>query len=518
MKKIKGIISVILVLTLLAVTAAPASAAEVPATKLPTVYVHGQGRPIFAKDENGQEQQVYPFELDAEGLVKQLWDELGGPFWKGFFTGNWNSWCDKTIEIIGPVLNPIALDENGNASNGTYVHTHYAWNTKNAQGTYNFSSLDFNYDWRVDPCESADKLAQFINEVIRVTDASVTKVNLVGRCIGSNVVLAYLAKYGTEKINNLILYCTSFTGMELVGRAFTGQIEPDGRATARFIQNYLTDPEYADEEAYALLVDLVDLLSNTGMLGIALWFLKSVYGKVYENFVPRLLLESFGTMPAFWSLVGDDYYEDAKKFVFGSDPEKYAGMIEKLDNYHYNILDKTEEILTSVKDSGVNVYIAAKYGLQIVPLCENNHQQSDYCLELTSGSYGATCTDMDETFSSKYHEEAKKNGTEKYISIDNQIDASTCFLPDHTWFIKDCSHLIMPDIMDYLFAELLDSEEYMTVFDDPNYPQYLCYSKADDTLLPLTEENCDTLTEWKISPIKHFFNLIKGLFNMLKSL
>jgi hypothetical protein len=47
---------------------------------------------------------------------------------------------------------------------------------------------------------------------------------------------------------------------------------------------------------------------------------------------------------------------------------------------------------------------------------------------------------VDGALSDKYINIRVSEGKGKYISPDKQIDASTCLLPDNTWFIKNVDH------------------------------------------------------------------------------
>lgn len=481
----------------------------------PTVYLSGQGANVYAEKGNNKSDILYPPDINVSEFLKSSM-VLNEPLAKGLAFNDWDDWCDTFVGLVNPLLTPFSLDKNGNASNGSGVSkTSAVKNKKAADGTFGFKDYHYSYDWRVDPCESADGLNTYIKQVKEKTGYG--KINLLGRCIGANVVLAYLQKYGSDDINKVILYCAGIDGFELVGKIFTGDMYFDGDAINRFADNYLTDIDYAEDDTYSVIFDLINILNSLKTLNIAIGAFENIYDKVYQNVLPRMIIESFATMPSFWSLIGDDYYEAAKDFVFGDNKDEYSELIGKIDNYHYNVLNKTRQIIDNCKANGAQVYNVVKYGLQIVPIIKNTELQSDSMLEVVSASGGAVCSPVTKTFSKKYISEANKNGTYKYISPDKQIDASTAYLPDNTWFIKDCSHLHMPDVIDTLFAAIVDYDGYMTVFDDPDFPQYLLYTKGEETLTPLSSENSNTNSEWGIGFFRHIISLIKSLFKMLFS-
>ena len=62
-------------------------------------------------------------------------------------------------------------------------------------------------------------------------------------------------------------------------------------------------------------------------------------------------------------------------YVFGKDGSekrtKYAGLIEKIENFDKNIRQHLPEILKQIEADGINIAVVAKYGYQIVPIIES---------------------------------------------------------------------------------------------------------------------------------------------------
>jgi hypothetical protein len=68
------------------------------------------------------------------------------------------------------------------------------------------------------------------------------------------------------------------------------------------------------------------------------------------------------------------------------------------------------------------------------------------------------------------------------------IDASTCILPENTWFIKDMLHSTTHEGHDKFYRILHESEEQLTVFDMEEYPQFMQNDTVNQTfheVLPL---------------------------------
>ncbi len=59
----------------------PGTAAASDGTDIPLIYVQGSGMPLFVKDENGEEQEVYPVKI-PDGFVEKTVKENIGIFAK----------------------------------------------------------------------------------------------------------------------------------------------------------------------------------------------------------------------------------------------------------------------------------------------------------------------------------------------------------------------------------------------------------------------------------------------------
>lgn len=480
----------------------------VASTAFPTMYISGQGSFLRVADENGNYtgKDIYPPDYDIEEILKSV-NRLHQPFAKGVLTGNWEEWCDTFVNIILPILEPFAMDENGDSTVPLYYYGQNANNRRNKEGRFDLASYQYSYDWRADPVESATRLHNFTTELLNKQNYG--KINIVGRCIGGNVLLAYLADCDLSNVNGAAFYCTGFEGFEVIGKLFTGDITIDPDALSRFADDYLSDGEYRNDELFQMLTDLVSVINAMDACGVLVKTFDCIYDKVYSNVIPRLLRKSFGTMPSFWALVGDEYYEDAKEFIFGDEAgTTYAALVEKTDNYHYNYLMKYRDIVEKAVDSGVKVYNVVKYGHQIFPIADDNDIQSDTILETISASAGADCCGVNARFSEDYLAAANP----RYISPDKQINASACLLPEHTWFVKNNTHLYMPGSIDRMIAYLLDSESYLSAPDCEKYPQFLLFDKDTEEIVPLTGENSGAYDHGNFfSRLFSFFRYLFGI-------
>ena len=109
-------------------------------------------------------------------------------------------------------------------------------------------------------------------------------------------------------------------------------------------------------------------------------------------------------------------------------------MIAQSDYVHYEIMGNYREIFAKAKALGMNVNIIAGAGHRIIT---GTNELSDGIITVAS-STGATCAPYGKRFADGYVQ-AEDTG-ENMISPWMNIDASTCYLPDNTWFVNGLYH------------------------------------------------------------------------------
>ncbi|MGN1442883.1 MAG: esterase/lipase family protein, partial [Acutalibacteraceae bacterium] len=365
----------------------------------------------------------------------------------------------------------------------------------------------FYYDWRVDMWDVADDLSAYINDVIEVTGSP--KVNLVGRCMGGNIVAAYLTKYGGDKIEKCLFYATTANGTFECGGPFSGQLEVEGDALARYASDIL-----GDDCLNEFIRTTLDLYNEATGMKLPVKMVTFIYNKIYENLVPRLLMSTYASFPSYWEMVDPAHYEAAKEFAFSGKETEYADFIAQIDNYHNNVMLPLHDTLKTLEENGMKIYVVAKYGKQMVPITKEADCLGDDTVELTSSSFGATCSTVKSALSESYISEQTEKGLERYISPDKQVDASTCLFPDRTWFIKDSKHLDFIKAIDEMMLVILRCNGDMTVNDDANYPQFMVQIE-EKTIEPMTSDNMNTDGRWNPSLMKAVFNFFTAMFRLL---
>lgn len=510
-KTLKKSLSVLLALVLLSVSTLPVAFAE--KEENPIIYVCGMGSVL--KDANGK--TIEAADVDKDYIINATKDVVSkipvDP------NGNWDEYCDALYDCFAPIYDEIRLDKNGEASDGSHVARTWSKNSiKKKYSNYTAEDYYYAYDWRIDPFEVAKDLGKYIDAVREVTGKS--KVTIIGRCLGACIVTAYLVQEENvwEKVQNVIYYAPSVGGIGLLGALFSGRIELDDESIDRYINAYSEKTSLIEDSSLqALVVSVISFARYLKLLGFGTDVIMGIYNKVYENIVPRLALTSYGSFPSFWSMIGTEYYEEARDFVFKGQEEEYSKMIEKTDHFYYDVTAKLPEIIKELNGRGTNFAYIAKYNSDIVPVFKGSNVQGDGIVELTTLSGGATSAKMGSCLPEEYIKAAKENGTEKYISADKLVDASTCLFPDTTWFIKNIDHVIMPDCINPLLVNISKGNGSFTVWSSEEFPQYMTYSESDGSVKPVVREN-DNLEHTPKDFISSIFRLFTNFFKFLKSL
>lgn len=361
------------------------------------------------------------------------------------------------------------------------------------------STYKFRYDWRLDPYELADRLRDYIEYMKELTGFDT--VSLVGFSQGAAVLNTYLSVYGYDDLESVIWCVGAHNGVELVGQLFTGRISVDNEAFTR----YLSDPEQRDSSA-ELLSAVARQLNALGMTGNILQYTNKIIDKLLaDGAIRRVIRETVGKMPAIWSLIGDEYYEEAKAWVFNEpgDAERFADLLETIDAYHYNVQAHSAGIMAEAKAATGKIGVISKYGRRVIPLIENAGIQADGLIDVKGASCGATAADVGLTLGPDYRQAV--NDGHNHLSPDGVIDASTALYPDHTWFIKNLEHATVSEYLGDLFRRISYADTQITVFDDPDFPQFTVYSPIDGETAPLTDSGSNNLFRRALLRMKMFF-------------
>lgn len=548
----KKILSLILTLTMLVAIMAPTAAAADAKVKdeLPMIFIRGNGEDLY--DENGKlipgeigdifDKNIVPEEegISKDKLVESCVNILLPFLAEGLLMDNWDNYGKAIYEEISPLFEKTALDGNGNPKYGTGVSPEVLkkseYNAKNVDfkdkdGRYFLlNQYDFCYDWRLSPYDHVDRLHKYIKDVIETTGAE--QVCIGARCLGGNLLHAYLDKYGHEGLVKRVFYGEVLAnGSAYISQCFSGKLDFD----AKHMQMYL---KYSEENGLIGFTDLVseivarsmDLFVQVGVVDTVFGGIEELYGKLYKALIPALLLSTgMATMPNYWACVYEKDMNKALDFIFGKEGserrKEHAGAIAKIQRYRENISSDLKGFYKRIsEDYKIEVGVLAKYGYLSMPIIEDYDELSDSLIGLKDASFGATCSTIKTTLSDEYINAriAEDPDNAKYISPDKMIDLSTCYFPKTTWIVKNAIHSV-----EVIFRELGShflSHKNLTVENDNRVAQFSVYkwkggNAKNCYVEPLTETNGggfewpdsveeNPTTETKLAALMRFLTVI----------
>ncbi|MBR5263004.1 MAG: hypothetical protein IKV49_04195 [Clostridia bacterium] len=486
-KTLKTIISIVLSVAMIFAVCIPAFASE---PKTAFVVVSGMNTyPLIYSDG---EQAFPPTSDDITSMVFELLPSV----LSFLVTSDYDALADGIFPPLTDVFGPLAFDENGDSINdidGTLFDcslVDYEENFSSGESnefatvragidTFGIeNTYFFNYDWRKDPLVHADRLNAFIEKI--KAEGDYDRIALAAFSMGGTVTCSYLYKYGSADVDTIIMCSTAFQGTSCVGSLFSA----DFSLTLSALWHRLA--LLTRENIWTNVIDYLDvLLEESGVNGGLESFANSITDNLKDRIYNELLIPVFGHMPGLWALVPDVNYKDAKACMLnGTESQK---LVDRIDEYHYNVQCNAEKLLKdAMKDT--NVYVLAQYNWPSLPISESvSVSNTDNLIDVEYASGGATSALLGETLGDDYTQ--AENDGHNHISPDKQIDASTCMLPDQTWFFRDMGHVDYPygESTDFIMW-LATSEKQLTVYDNEQYPQFMTYDYDNAKLMPLTEE------------------------------
>ena len=476
-------------------------------TDFPIIYIKGQGDTIVRVNESGETEQLYPVNIpvnDYLEVAKNNIDVLA----KALVTQEWTEFGNLIRDTMLPVFGKFALGNDGKPTDGSYCEAEYFnthIDTTTVNGKYTTDQFLFRYDWRLDPYDIADKLHEYIENVLKETHSD--HVGIVSRCLGCCVATAYMEKYDGEYVTDFVLYASALNGVENCSKIFAGDLFLDSGAVERYVYDSSITPNKVYDE---LIKAFVSVFKSVYGIDLACWAFNNVWQDIYIDILPQILIKTYGTLPSYWSMVSDEDYIRAKNNVFhNQDMTEWADFIKKIDDYHYNVQVKAPEIFKEFTEKGIPVSNITKYGFQTMPIFNPPDMLSDKNCSVYDASMGAKTSAIDSELNQEYIDSVDS----RFISPDKQIDASTCLFPERTWFIKNLMHNDFPAEVNSLICAIINSHG-MTVDTDTNFPQYMVYS--DGRLVPMTDENCET-NQYKHTFSESLLTILKNLFEIIKN-
>lgn len=495
---IKRTVSILLVITLLFSCMFPVSA-KTDACGCgfsPIIYVAALGSATLYLDAGTENERVV-FRPE-QGDTLKLVGKLTLPLVRFAVDKNYEAFGGSIAKAATGLFGPLAMDENGDSS--PRITTKTTLPTDPSHGPDR--DYYFGYDFRADPLATAEKLHDYVQHVKTLTGHS--KVKFKASSLGGMIVMAYLDKYGTDELDAIIFQCCPILGVGVAGDLFTKQLEFNHDALVRYGMQVL--PEDATGSLLSILIQSLDAL---GVFSAVLGFGDTLIDNLLDQIYDELLIPVFGRMPGLWALVPDVSYEQAKTIFLGDDASQT--LRDRLDYYHYNVQGKADEILNGALDDGVGIMIVAGYNFQREPFVASYMNNSDAVDDTIYNAPGVTCALLGDTLGEGYVQAV--NDGHNHLSADGVIDASTCYLPENTWFVKDMLHSTPHAGHKELYTLFFLSDNGFNVQSDPRFPQFLQNNAANSKVIPLADFVPDDSLR-----VEDVFRLILSFLSTLKPL
>lgn len=452
----------------------------------PFVVIHGTTLPQWRTNPDGTRSKLF----EDGDYVSQIIDKALPDAFLGMTTGYWDPYCEKVLDIILPAFEGFAPSTDGVIPEGSDIG--WAWTEDTVFGNHAYG-LDiangYILEARRSMSEDADDLNAFIETVKRKTGHDT--VEIVTRCEGCSATLSYLWKYARPNhyagLDSVVFGDPGFFGVNYVQDLFSGTVRIDGDNMYRFLKSGGLSQVF-DEETLAGIQRISDALQKTYGLKITASGFNRIYPQIKDKLLAPILRAYYARQGGIWSFVGDKF-DLAMDYLFPTEELKaeYAPIIENARWFHENVQNNAATILREMQDAGVRIQIDAEYGFPQYPLSEDAAEVGDILTGVKYKSLGATVSDLDKTLSDDYIAGREAAGFGAYISPDRQIDASTCLLPDNTWFFKNINHA-WNNQMNIHYQEFC-RHAFNDVFSSPDHPQFLLYDPDEPTLIPLTADN-----------------------------
>ncbi|MBR2418485.1 MAG: hypothetical protein IKB12_07610 [Clostridia bacterium] len=341
-------------------------------------------------------------------------------------------------------------------------HIKHSGEEYHMQGYYTFASyicdegyakeenvFIFEYDSRFDAITNAESLREFVKAVKAYTGKD--KVSLIGVSYGGQIEAAYLHMFMDDNdIEKAVFNVPALLGTNFGDRLLNARVEFALDDIVALIEHMSA----SDTELSTLLKDADPEFFSRLLNGLSAGI--SEYARYWSSV---------------YSLTSVEYYEQLKEKYL--DPVASAEIIKRNDIIHYEIMPKMKETLNECLDRGIYIAIHAGSGLDLVLGGDEN---ADLLLP-TEKVTGAVCAPRGKRFSDGFTGAGTecKNPEHHHVSPSMEIDASTAFLPENTWFVEGTPHAMF-QFDSYgleLAAKALCTDELKDVHSDPEFPQFM---------------------------------------------
>lgn len=465
----KKIISLILVVVLMFSLVIPvfADAAIDEVSEYPVILVSGySSSDLVMTDDDGNVTQIWS--LDTSKILTKVEDEYlkilygGAKMTQGDYEYLGKFLGEAVLEVLEYLkCNPdgtskynvtTAVENTAEASRWSNLDSDYKAEGDIMDHVMEYVSEDnvylYNCDFRMGAMENAERLRVLIEDIC--TSTGNEKVNILCISHGGQVTGTYLSLYADDPmVNNCVMCMPAMGGAALAYDIAVQNVSFDENTLVMFLEhgfNNETDFHW---------------LTTAQSLG----FLDNLLAEAVP-YICQLLY----TWSSIWDFIPYEYLDEVIA-VAGAD--YYSEIISKTKVFHEEIMVNYEKNLKKAQANGANISIITGCGIASV----TGLQENTDAIIRTADTSGATCAPYGQRFSDGYVtlKSSCADPTHHHLSPSMEIDASTCWLPDNTWFVDGLYHgMEYHDVYsgNLMFKQLLSTEPFADVYADEDYPQF----------------------------------------------
>ncbi len=446
MKKISvKVLSVVLVFVLVFLSASPAFAKS---KVTPVIVLHGLGGSDLYKDYTDEDTKIAQFGLDVKAMASNqvILDEA-----IKLFTDKQKPNYNALFKELGNYFKNTGINYNKNGNPVGKSGVNCYWEDSLAKHKDYLTMRDFsipviarqisdiigaknvyayNYDWRQDMCVTAKGLRKLVCAVKKKTKSK--KVTIVALSLGGAVVSAYMDKYKDKKdVERYVLINPAYQGVD-VARAFGMDLSFNSKDVIKYLKHMEQAYQGGEKETlFRAITAIGDVRIGVGLDKLNKDVIKNK--KMRKKFFMKVVKPWIGNIPAFYELIPYSQFDSCTKTLIKMGYlDKKSGLYKKIKRYH-KVQGRFKKNIKAVKKSGAEVAIIANYGTRALPVTSKKNNQTDLLIDTKYASIGGTVAQYGKKLKGK-----KAKG--KYVSRDKVINASTCALPNNTWFIKGIIH------------------------------------------------------------------------------
>lgn len=426
-------------------------------TYTPCIILPGIGQSkVEMLDNNGNKvKMAWPLDFDGD----QLLPALKGPMLKMMLFRKDAGFTDTVAKLISEIADPLATKPDGTMKNPVRVVSYPYSLAKCSEGEKRYiyrmvpmqrlsdiigeeNVYFFSYNSFGQPYETAKLLDEFIQQVKAETGSD--KVNLIPVSMGGALSTAYFDAYGDKHdVKRVLYFVAALEGSKLIADILDKHIKPENGLA---IVELLTNRETA-EKMQPLLKMMPD--------GIP----RKLLDKVLDALIDTAIVNS----PSLWSVVPPQEYPALAEKYLADKPALRA----QTDRF-YKAQARVREIITEQKDGGTQFFACVGYGLPLFSLAASDRLSSDTIIHLASTTLGAVSAAPGEKLDESLLTE------NSILSPDGDVDASTGFFPESTWYFKGQVHddIAYNDTALDIAARVLSDDGFTGVDSDPAFPRF----------------------------------------------